>query len=72
MKTREWITEKIQEIENARKEAIQHLGNPDKEHLHEMLVDVLADMVIATAFLQSSLTLLHAGGRWDEELNTKE
>ncbi len=72
MKTREWIAQKVQEIEDARKEAIQHLGNPDKEHLHEMLVDVLADMVIATAFLKSSLTLLHDGGRWDEELNTKK
>lgn len=71
MKTREWIVEKMQEIENARKEAIHHLGDPDKEHVHEMLVDVLADMVIATAFLQSSLTLLHSGGRWDEELNAK-
>lgn len=71
MKTRDWIAKNLHEIEGAQKRAIAILRHPELAHAHEMVVDTLADMVIAKAFLHSSATLLHKEGRWDEELKTK-
>ncbi len=71
MKTRDWIAQKMQEIENAEKRAVVILRTEELAHAHEMVVDAYADMVIAKAFLHSSATLLHKEGRWDEELKTK-
>ena len=43
------------------------LGDPEKGHAHEIVVSAVADMVIAKAYLESSLTL--KGG--EDEVKTE-
>ena len=64
---RQWVMNNLESIKDAYARAMAVLGDPEKEHVHEMVVDVVADMVIAKAFLESSLTL--RGGR--DEVETK-
>lgn len=54
---REWVMNNLDAIKEAYTRAMAVLGDPEKAHVHEMVVDAVADMVIARAFLQSSLTL---------------
>ena len=67
MNQRQWVMNNLDAIKEAYARAMAVLGDPEKEHVHEMVVDAVADMVIAKAFLESSLTL--RGGR--DEVETK-
>lgn len=67
MNQRQWVMTNLDLLKDAYVRAMAVLGDPEKEHAHEMVVDVVADMVIAKAFLESSLTL--RGGR--DEVETK-
>jgi hypothetical protein len=71
MKKVEWLVNKIQEIEFAQKKATTILRDPEQANVHEMVVDALTDMVIAKAFLNSSVSMLYNEGRWDEELKAE-
>jgi len=61
MNQRQWVTSKIKEIEEAYARAMAVLGDPEKGHAHEIVVSAVADMVIAKAYLESSLTLKGGG-----------
>ena len=67
MNQRQWVMRNLDAIKEAYAKAMAVLADPEKAHAHEMVVDVVADMVIAKAFLESSLTL--RGGR--DEVKTE-
>ena len=71
MKKVDWLVQRMQEIEFAQKKATTILRDPERANVHEMVVDTLTDMVIAKAFLNSSVSMLYNEGRWDEELKTE-
>ena len=54
---RQWVMNNLESIKEAYSRAMAVLGDPEKEYAHEMVVDVVADMVIAKAFLESSLSM---------------
>ena len=54
---RQWVMNNLESIKDAYARAMAVLGDPEKAHVHEMVVDVVADMVIAKAFLESSLSM---------------
>ena len=67
MNQRQWVMRNLDAIKEAYAKAMAVLADPEKAHAHEMVVDVVADMVIAKAYLESSLTL--KGG--EDEVKTE-
>jgi AmiR/NasT family two-component response regulator len=57
MNHREWVMHNLSAIEDAYARAMAILSDPEKANVHEIVVDAVADMVIAKAFLESSLPL---------------